>query len=683
MVDSQVSLAYAPSAALEGYGGGLTTGAGASTPATPAAGAASPSPSATGALMRKIFLLLGIVFLAAAAFGQTSNTLYARDFPGSTIGAKVTAAQDACNANTALKCVIVIDSGLAAYPTGTMPAPCANCVWWDLRQGTQFPGLKLTTSGTSGAATLAQGVLNVPQYGGACEEYKGVVNVLDCGAVADGAFVPGGCGETSPSGCWTGTDDYNAITQAVAVAASDGGGKIYFPPAGTNVWMVGSSSECVSTVPDTSQSALFSLPNGVEIEGAGENETVIMAEPQTGSAANCWMFTNGAVPAYNLAFHNVRLDGNEITDATHYDSQHPDNGGAGAGFAGMGAIAIIPNTRVGAMNDIPSARLSNVAITGFQGAKEPVAGTPSGIQFALWFGADNQVLVENTSIYNNEWAAAILNQSPDSTFSRIYMNRDADWNPWPTVVDLDSGADTWVDNYWGGGGGANYLGLGVQNDTFVGNVNDYPGAGVTWNCSATIFGCGSNFIFAASSDRGSANDSIVGGSATDTAASFPAVLIAGTSSYPSSDVSISNVRFNSIGPVPSYLVSEEGSVSSTDFVNNIVDETPSAGDFNFVSSSSYAAGNSGAPSVGTYQLSSGNLTDGSVIEKSCGTATFSASTSAPPISCSWVTSASHCALAWSGGAEAATLGYTVAAGAVTAVASAASTGTAAVSCSGD
>lgn len=148
-----------PSAVFEG---GALTGAAAPAPLYPN----SPPGTAQVSSMKKWLWILAIVFAAAAAFGQTSNTLYARNFPGNTVGAKVTAAQNACDPDTSMRCVIVIDAGLSAYPVGTMPSKCPNCTWWDLRQGTDFPGLELTTTGSSGASTLQNGVLNIPDYAG-------------------------------------------------------------------------------------------------------------------------------------------------------------------------------------------------------------------------------------------------------------------------------------------------------------------------------------------------------------------------------------------------------------------------------------------------------------------------------------------------------------------------------------
>jgi hypothetical protein len=75
-----------------------------------------------------LFLLASLPCLA-----QTDNTFYAKQFQGGTVGAKVTAAQAACNTNTAIPCIIVLDPSLAVYPAGTMPVKCTQCIWNDYR----------------------------------------------------------------------------------------------------------------------------------------------------------------------------------------------------------------------------------------------------------------------------------------------------------------------------------------------------------------------------------------------------------------------------------------------------------------------------------------------------------------------------------------------------------------------
>lgn len=88
-------------------------------------------------------LLLFVVLTSGAALAQTDNTFSVKAFPGLDVGAKTTAAQAACNANTLIPCVIVFDPSLAVYPAGVTPPKCAQCIWVDWRTG-----------GMSGAASV-------------------------------------------------------------------------------------------------------------------------------------------------------------------------------------------------------------------------------------------------------------------------------------------------------------------------------------------------------------------------------------------------------------------------------------------------------------------------------------------------------------------------------------------------
>jgi hypothetical protein len=90
-----------------------------------------------GASMKARILIFGLVFAAASLAGAQNidNMVYAKQFPGSTVGAKVAAAQAACNSNTAIPCIIVIDPTLATYPAGTMPTLCSQCALMDFRSG--------------------------------------------------------------------------------------------------------------------------------------------------------------------------------------------------------------------------------------------------------------------------------------------------------------------------------------------------------------------------------------------------------------------------------------------------------------------------------------------------------------------------------------------------------------------
>lgn len=76
-------------------------------------------------------LLWLLFFFPVALPAQTDNTVYVKNFSGSTVGEMTTAAQAACNPS--LTCIVVFDPSLASYSQGTLPAPCGTCIWEDYR----------------------------------------------------------------------------------------------------------------------------------------------------------------------------------------------------------------------------------------------------------------------------------------------------------------------------------------------------------------------------------------------------------------------------------------------------------------------------------------------------------------------------------------------------------------------
>src|SRR5947209_11390516 len=70
--------------------------------------------------------------IPAKVFAQEiSNTVHVAQMPGPDVGTKMTNAQNQCSVNTAIPCVIVIDSILAGWPQGSRPGRCAQCIWMD------------------------------------------------------------------------------------------------------------------------------------------------------------------------------------------------------------------------------------------------------------------------------------------------------------------------------------------------------------------------------------------------------------------------------------------------------------------------------------------------------------------------------------------------------------------------
>ncbi len=100
----------------------------------------------------------------------------------------------------------------------------------------------------------------------------------------------------------------------------------------------------------------------------------------------------------------------------------------------------------------------------------------------------------------------------------------------------------------------------------------------------------------------------------------------------------------------------------------------SSGNFNLPGGAIYKVNGS--------QIASSNLGDSASLVKECGTATFTSGTTSSAVSCSGITSASHCQATWIGSTlTGGALGYTASAGSVTLTAATSNSGTAAVSCS--
>jgi hypothetical protein len=111
-------------------------------------------------LLALLLLILCPTFIHA----QKENTFYVKGFAGpsaSTVGAMTSAAQESCDANTSIPCVIVFDPTLAIYPSGNMPSKCAQCIWQDFRTAVVPGG---GTGDVVGPASSTSG--NLPSFNG-------------------------------------------------------------------------------------------------------------------------------------------------------------------------------------------------------------------------------------------------------------------------------------------------------------------------------------------------------------------------------------------------------------------------------------------------------------------------------------------------------------------------------------
>ncbi len=120
----------------------------------------------------KKYLVSLLLLIAPSVVSQRQNTFHVDQFPGADVGTKTTNAQSACNANTAIPCILIFDPTLAVYAQGTMPAKCAQCLWQDYR----------TTANTAPIVPQSvNGILNEETFTGADVSTRMALAITACG----------------------------------------------------------------------------------------------------------------------------------------------------------------------------------------------------------------------------------------------------------------------------------------------------------------------------------------------------------------------------------------------------------------------------------------------------------------------------------------------------------------------
>lgn len=85
--------------------------------------------------MRKLALFIVLALPCSLLAQQVDNTIHVGSFPGTTVGAKVSAAMATCTTSTIIPCILVIDPSMASFPPGSLPTPCSHCYISDWRNG--------------------------------------------------------------------------------------------------------------------------------------------------------------------------------------------------------------------------------------------------------------------------------------------------------------------------------------------------------------------------------------------------------------------------------------------------------------------------------------------------------------------------------------------------------------------
>jgi len=175
--------------------------------------------------MPKIGLIV-VLLSALPGFAQTTDkTLYAKQFPGTTVAAKVRAAMAHCAQYTATtKCYVVIEPSLAIYPAGeALPQPCEHCVIVDKRlsavlqpTGNGNQVVATPSDGSSGGSSLRSIVPADLSRAHATNSGFGVIQpdgttiqiINDRLTAIDSAAADAvtGSGTTGYLACWTGTN---------------------------------------------------------------------------------------------------------------------------------------------------------------------------------------------------------------------------------------------------------------------------------------------------------------------------------------------------------------------------------------------------------------------------------------------------------------------------------------------
>jgi len=150
-------------------------------------------------MQRTLRVFLPLLLFAIPLLGQTDNTVYVKNFTGSTIGEMTTAAQAACNAT--LTCIVVFDPSLANYTQGTLPTPCGTCVWEDYRVPGTFSitgnfyvnGVLVSGNGSSGGVGGGNGTLAAPTFSPSAGTYSSPQSItIDLPSGATGCYTVDG-----------------------------------------------------------------------------------------------------------------------------------------------------------------------------------------------------------------------------------------------------------------------------------------------------------------------------------------------------------------------------------------------------------------------------------------------------------------------------------------------------------
>ena len=342
-------------------------------------------------LLWLLLALLAGVIGVKACHAQVDNLIYAKQFPGLTVAAKVTAAMATCNpgTGTTVPCIIVLDPSLAAYATGTLPTLCGHCYLWDWRDGP--PGgagsgiTQLTGPVTAGPGSGSQpsAITAVNSDVGSCGDSTHVSQITLNAAGQATACIPvsiSGGGGGSPTVLVTG-GTVNCLTTACA------GGSTY---ANNTTYTNQSTSAVFEEVSITATSgspcagADFSIVGSVN--GATAAQNGITNACQGFAGIGFWV-----LPGQTLSALATHIDGGGAVSITQWYEFTPattvTGGGGGSGSVSGQAAGVIPlatgPTAIGAQSHCDDGKTTAGVMT----CSEPVATDAAGGGQTVFYGS--------------------------------------------------------------------------------------------------------------------------------------------------------------------------------------------------------------------------------------------------------------------------------------------------------
>lgn len=298
----------------------------------------------------RVLIILLALLATVGAFGQgsTDNTVYVKQFQGGDVGTKVAKAMSACNPDTRVPCLLVIDPSLATFAAGNMPALCSQCSLLDYRSGPLSNGIMVAANspGASAGEKLSTAIT------AACAAGTKQVDARSIGPVATvNATVVLGCETGSPL-------------------------RVVFDPATS--WVPGSGAVNMFT------QAPFSTVEGLTVDVTGV----------AGYSGHAYQFAG-----YNYAQQTVpaKLYNTTLRDAFFH--------GLG-NTTGTAIYMAAAGTSTGNMTPIQFVNFENIHVSGFKYARYMTA---SGSNVYAWINGNLTTnLKTEASVHGEYWIAGTV-----------------------------------------------------------------------------------------------------------------------------------------------------------------------------------------------------------------------------------------------------------------------------------